>query len=138
MIKSAILLLRICSRTTITPSRAAQRRWYEELKQLASTTFFRLERACAFWELGLSAELLSHSSDSAFEYLENSYRLYRSVPFVDSRRSRETVRRSLESRVGLFSSRPTLAGEIVWEGSRSIDSTFAALMEYAPKSLVTA
>jgi tetratricopeptide (TPR) repeat protein len=137
-IKAAILLLRICSRTTITPSRAAQRRWYDALKQLASTTFFRLERACAYWELGLSAELLGHSSDSAFDYLENSYRLYRSVPFVDSQRSRETVRRSLESRSGLFSSRRTLAGEIVWEGSSSIDSTFDALMEYAPKSLVTA
>ncbi|HEX7335066.1 MAG TPA: hypothetical protein VF290_26425 [Pyrinomonadaceae bacterium] len=137
MIKSAILLLRICSRTTITPSRAAQRRWYEELKQLASTTFFRLERACAYWELGLAAELLGHSSDTAFEYLESSYRLYRSVPFVDSQRSRETVRRSLESRVGMFSSRRTLAGEIVWEGSPSIDSTFDALMEFAPQFLAT-
>ena len=137
-IKTAILLLRICSRTTITPSRAVQRRWYEELSQLASTTFFRLERACAYWELGLSAELLGHSSGSDFEYLENSYRLYRSVPFVDSQRSREAVRRSLESRLGTFSSRRTLAGEIVWEGSQSIDSTFDALMAYVPKSLVTA
>jgi tetratricopeptide (TPR) repeat protein len=136
-IKTAILLLRICSRTTITPSRAAQRRWYEQLEQLASTTFFRLERACAYWELGLSAELLGRRRDSAFEYLENSYRLYRSVPFVDSQRSREAVRRSLESRWGTFASRRTLAGEIVWEGSPSIDSTFDALMEYAPKSLVT-
>jgi tetratricopeptide (TPR) repeat protein len=136
-IKTAILLLRICSRTTITPSRVAQRRWYDELQQLASTTFFRLERACAYWELGLSAELLGHSNDSAFDYLETSYRLYRSVPFVDSRRSREVVRRSLESRIGIFSSRRTLAGEIVWEGSPSIDAAFDALMQYAPKSLVT-
>ena len=28
-----------------------------------------------------------------------------------------------------------LAAGIIWEGSQSIDSTFDALMEYAPKSL---
>jgi tetratricopeptide (TPR) repeat protein len=131
-IKTAILLLRICSAGNF---RAAQRRWYEELQQLASTTFFRLERACAYWELGLSAEL--YEGQSALDYLQNSYNLYRSVPFVDSRQSREAVKRSLDSRMEGLPARRTFTSEIAWKDSPSIDSTFDALMEYVPKSFVT-
>lgn len=131
-IKSAILLLRVSA------SAEAQRRWYEQLRELATATFFRLERACAYWELGLSAELLEGDSEvirqSTREYLENSYDLYRSVPFVDSRRSRETVKRSLDSRRnGRLPSR-TLGNEIAWTSDSSIDSTFEALMEFAPRA----
>lgn len=135
-IKAAILLLRICSRTTMTPARSAQRRWYEELQQLASTTFFRLERACAYWEVGLSTELLGHGGEPAFDYLENSHRLYRSVPFVDSQRSCEAVRRSLYSRFGTSSVSRRRASDIAWKDNPSIDSAYDALMEYAPKSFV--
>lgn len=129
-IKTAILLLRIAS------SRAAQRYWYEELQKLASTTFFRLERACAYWELGLSAEL-DYDDETAREFLNASYNLYRSVPFVDSRRSCKQVKRSVESRTGRFPALRMFPREIAWQDSPAIDSTFDALMEYAPKSFIT-
>jgi tetratricopeptide (TPR) repeat protein len=124
MIKAAILLLRVCSRSG--SSMAAHRRWYEELRQLAATTFFRLERACAYWELGL----LEHDGDLIVsrEFLENSHELYRSVPFVDSRRSCKAVEQTLNLRVGRFQARTTTA----WQNSPSIDSTFDALLEYVP------
>ena len=112
--KAAILLLRISSGEN----------WYEELRQLASTTCFRLERACAYWELGLSGE----SKDSAVTFLENSYELYRSVPFVDSRRSAEALKKSLDVRVGGHRQQPGVV-----PGSSSIDSTFEALMQYVPQ-----
>jgi tetratricopeptide (TPR) repeat protein len=140
-IKTAILLLRISSdRTQDTYSPAMQRHWHDELKRLASTTFFRLERACAYWELGLSAELMEAdgdgSHDSACEFLQNSYDLYRSVPFVDSRQSCAAVKRTLDSWVEEFPVRRPLAREMVREKSSSIDSTFEALMEYAPEVFV--
>ncbi len=124
MIKAAILLLRVCSRNG--SSMSAHRRWYEELRQLASTTFFRLERACAYWELGL----LEHDGDLIVsrEFLENSSELYRSVPFVDSRRSRKAVEQTLNLRIGRLQTRTTTA----WQNSPSIDSTFDALLEYVP------
>lgn len=123
-IKTAVLLLRICS-----TSRTAQRLWYDELKQLASATFFRLERACAYWELGLSSDLLE-CDDGGSAYLRNSYELYRSIPFVDSRRSSEAVKLSLDSRT---SSR--FDPEIAWRNSPEIDSAFDALMEFAHVSV---
>jgi tetratricopeptide (TPR) repeat protein len=142
-IKTAILLLRICTdRTRDTYSPAMQRHWYDELKQLATTTFFRLERACAYWELGVSSDLVEsddyRSHESACKFLQNSYDLYRSIPFVDSWQSCEAVKQSLDSRVGArgFSTLSTLADEIVRENSSSIDSTFDALMEYVPESFV--
>ena len=123
-IKAAILLLRVCSRNG--SSLAVQRHWYEELRQLASTTFFRLERACAYWELGL----LEHDGDLivAREFLENSYELYRSVPFVDSRRSWKAVEQTLNLQIGRLQKRTTTA----WQNSPSIDSTYDALLEYVP------
>jgi tetratricopeptide (TPR) repeat protein len=140
-IKSAILLLRICTdRTSGTYPPAMQRHWYDELQQLASTTFFQLERACAYWELGLSSDLIEsddeRARESACEFLQKSYNLYRSIPFVDSRQSCEAVKRSLASRVRGFPARSTLANEIVRVNSSSIDSAFDALMEYVPESFV--
>jgi hypothetical protein len=140
-IKTAILLLRIYTdKTKDTYSRAMQRRWFDELQQLASTTFFRLERACAYWELGMSSDFIEFDDESALEsaceFLQKSYNLYRSIPFVDSRRSCEAVKRSLDSWVLGFPARSTLANEIMKADSSSIDSTFDALMEYAPESFV--
>lgn len=133
-IKTAILLLRISSST-------AQRHWFQELQRLASTSFFRLERACAYWELGLSTESFGHTDEgirhSAGEFLQNSFSLYRSVPFVDSSRSSETVKRSLNARMVRVPGNRTFASEIAWRDSPSIDSTFDSLMAYVPKSLVT-
>ena len=116
-IKTAILLLRICD--------SASSRWFEELRQLASTTFFRLERACAYWELGVVADRDGPA------YLRNSYDLYRSIPFVDSRQSCETLKQSLDSRVDTRCS-----GVYAWENSPEIHSIFDALLEYVPKSFV--
>lgn len=123
-IKAAILLLRVCSRNG--SSMSAHRRWYEELRLLASTTFFRLERACAYWELGL----MEHDGDLIVsrEFLENSYELYRSVPFVDSRRSWKAVEQTLNLRIGRSQTRTITA----WQNSPSIDSTFDTLLEYVP------
>lgn len=140
-IKSAILLLRICTdRASSAYSPAMQCHWYDELQRLASTTFFRLDRACANWELGLSADLVESDDErawqSACEFLRNSYNLYRSIPFVDSRQSGEAVKRSLDSRAGEFPARRALADEIARVNSPAIDSVFDALMEYVPKSLV--
>ena len=137
-IKTAILLLRISADSTReTYSPAMQRQWYDELQQLASTTFFRLERACAYWELGVSAHLLESNGDrtceSAGEFLRNSYDLYRSIPFIDSRQSCEAVRRALDSWVQESPARSTLANK-GRENSSLIDSTFDALMEYVPES----
>jgi tetratricopeptide (TPR) repeat protein len=131
-IKAAVLLLRISRED------AAQRHWYEELRRLASTTFFRLERACAYWELGVAGEKLGVSAQESCEFLENSNELYRSIPFVDSRRSAEIVQKSLQSRVartGSHGGPPLQLVPIAWQKSASIDSTFDALMEYAPSAL---
>lgn len=108
-IKNAILLLRACSNGT------RNEHWYNELQRLASTTLFRLERACAYWELG-------------GEFLQHSYDLYSSVPFVDSKQSSETVAlllRQLPAR-SMFSSR------MEDSASASIDAVFDALMDYVP------
>lgn len=140
-IKIAILLLRICSdRNRSAYSPAMQRHWYDELQQLASTTFFRLERACAYWELGLSSDLVESDDEraleSACEFLQKSYNLYSSIPFVDSRQSCEAVKRSLDSRSRGFAAHSALANEIMRVNSSSIDSAFDALMEYVPASFV--
>jgi len=127
-IKAAILLLRIGSDDDVF------RHWYGELRQLASTTFFRLERACAYWELGLSTARLGLEESRRF--LEDSYDLYRSIPFVDSRRSSEAVKRSLESRMhttGGHGVAPLQLLPALPAYSSSIDATFDALMEYVPK-----
>ena len=136
-IKTAILLLRICSDTAIGAHAAEmQRHWYQELKQLASTTFFRLERACAYWELGLTAPVVEPDKEMArefaYEFLQNSYRLYRSIPFIDSRQSCEAVKRSLDP----WDQRLPARSEFEGESSASIDSAFDALMEYVPESFV--
>ena len=119
-VKAAILLLRVSSGDSV-------RQWYEELRQLASVTAFRLERACAYWELGLSGEQEESSS-----FLEKSYELYRSVPFVDSRRSGAAVKRSLDVRVGTRGGHRVPPLQVA-PGSSSIDSTFEALMQYVPQ-----
>jgi tetratricopeptide (TPR) repeat protein len=133
-IKTAILLLRICTdKTSCAYSPANQLQRYNELRQLASTTFFRLDRACACWELGLSSDLVESAEmplESSCEFLQNSYDLYRSIPFVDSRKSCEVVKRALDSRVRGFPGRSTLANEVLTINSSSIDSTFDALMAY--------
>lgn len=123
-IKAAILLLRMSSRDE--SLRSTQRHWHEELRQLAAATFFRLDRACAYWELGV----LEDDGDLIIgrEFLENSYELYRSVPFVDSRRSCKAVEQTLNLRIGRPRARTTAA----WKNSPSIDSTFAVLLEYVP------
>jgi tetratricopeptide (TPR) repeat protein len=141
-IKSAILLLRICTGKTRGAYPPAMRRhWYDELQRLASTTFFRLERACAYWELGLSSGLVEsddeRTRESPGEFLRHSYNLYHSVPFVDSRRSCEAVKLSLDSWERRFPTRTTRANEIMMLKSSSIDSTFDALMKYVPESFVT-
>jgi tetratricopeptide (TPR) repeat protein len=140
-IKTAMLLLRICSdKAKDAYSPAMQRQWYDELRQLAATTFFRLERACAYWELGLSAELLDSDDktnpDSAGEFLQNSYNLYRSVPFIDSKQSCEAVKRSLDSGARRFPTQGTVGNETVVLKSSSIDAVFDALMEHVPESVV--
>ena len=131
-IKAAVLLLRISR------DNAEQRHWYEELRKLASTSLFRLERACAYWELGASAELLEVSAQESCEFLENSYELYRSIPFVDSRRSAGTVKRlvdALMEKTGGHGGPPLQLLPSGGQSSASIDSTFDALMEYAPSAL---
>jgi hypothetical protein len=139
-IKTAILLLRICSDRTIgLESARLQRHWYEELKRVASTTCFRLERACAYWELGATAELVEPAAEnarkSACEYLQSSYDLYRSIPFVDSRQSAAAVNRSLDSAIRKLAPRE-FKRELAPGNDPSIDSTFDALMEYVPESLL--
>jgi tetratricopeptide (TPR) repeat protein len=132
-IKTAILLLRVSARTN--GHYEPQRRWYDELQQLAANTFFRLERACAYWELGLSTGVAESDEErmrqSACEFLQLSYDLYRSVPFVDSRKSCAAVKHSLDSRAG----RKPANGAAI-ENSSDIDAVFDALMEYAPNSFV--
>jgi len=140
-IKAAILLLRMSAdRTGGAYSPAMQRHWYDELQKIASTTLFRLERACAYWELGLSSQLVEsddeRASESACEFLQNSYNLYRSIPFLDSHQSCQAIKWSLESWVDRFPSRIRLASEIVNPDGSSIDSVFDALMEYVPASFV--
>ena len=140
-IKSAILLLRIYTGGTgAAYSAELRRRWYDELRRLASTTFFRLERAFAYWELGLSSGLVDPDGDLAgeyaCEYLWNSYDLYRSIPLVDGMQSREAVKRSLDSRGRSFPAPGALPSEIARPNGSSIDSVFDALMEYAPASFV--
>lgn len=135
-IRCAILLLRICSDPESGAySSSGQHRWYNELQQIATTTFFRLDRACAYWELGLSAGLVAvgekPSQESAREFLENSYHLYSSVPFVDSERSAKIVKRLLratESHPRTFSAQRAM-------DSSAIDAAFDALMELVPKPL---
>ncbi len=139
-IKTAILLLRICSDETVDAEPAQlQRHWYEELKRVAATTYFRLERACAYWELGSTAELVQpyaeNARKSACEYLQSSYDLYRSIPFVDSRQSSEAVKRSLDSALRKLAPLE-FNRELASENDPSIDSTFDALMEYVPESLL--
>lgn len=138
-IRTAILLLRICGDENGNAySPAMQYHWYEQLRQLASTTFFRLDRACAFWELGLVANLIGDGNklarNSAFEFLLNSYTLYRSMPFLESRQSAEVVKQLLESQGLGFEVDAAVGNESAWENSAAIDSVFDALMEYAPKS----
>jgi hypothetical protein len=131
------LLLRIYTgRTKGAADLCARRRWYGELRQLASTTFFRLERACAYWELGLASDQVESDGggarESACEFLQNSYNLYRSIPFVDSRQSCEAVRRSLDSWGLPVPARGPLAAETLGVNSAAIDSVFDALMDYEP------
>jgi tetratricopeptide (TPR) repeat protein len=139
-IKSAILLLRICTAKSSsgTYSPTTQRRWFDELQQLASTTFFRLECACAYWELGLSAHLVGPDDQTTLEsacvFLQNSYTLYRSLPFLDTTRSCEVVKRSLDCRVRAYPRDSALANRGVWGNSPSIESTFDTLMTYVPQS----
>lgn len=138
-IKTVILLLRICGdKTRSTYSPEMQRHWYNDLEQLASTTSFRLERAFAYWELGLAALGECHDGKTrefACEFLQRSYNLYRSIPFVDSRQSCEAVKQSLDSLVQELPVRSTSGNGRVGENSSAIESTFDALMEYVPKSL---
>lgn len=135
-IRCAILLLRICGDTTgDTYSPAGQRHWYSKLRQLASTSFFRLDRACAYWELGLHAGMVNDKERSAqepdCEFLQNSYRLYRSVPFVESEQSGKAVKHLLDS----LGHKPSANGTLETMDSGPIDAAFDALMEYVPKSL---
>jgi tetratricopeptide (TPR) repeat protein len=139
--KSAMLLLRVCTDAAGGPYPAEmQRCWYDELQRLASESHFRLERACAYWELGLSADLMepdgASGRETACEFLQNSYNLYHSVPFVDSRQSCEAVKRSLESRGREFPARGARAGETVALSNPSIDSVYDLLMEYVPEAVV--
>jgi tetratricopeptide (TPR) repeat protein len=142
-IKAAILLLRICTGTAGgADSPSMRRRWYEELFQLASTSFFRLERASAYWELGLSFDVVKPGEDSLQEsacwFLQNSYDLYRSVPLVDSRRSCEAVKQSLDRRVQELATRTMPANGKAEIHNSSVDLVFDVLMEYAPTVAVAA
>lgn len=134
-IKSLMLLLRICTEEQTSTYRSAiQRHWYDQLKQFASTTLFRLERACAYWELGLCSEIMEFDGEnlreSARECLQNSCDLYRSIPFVDSMQSCEAVRQALESRVEMRPADNAFPSEML--SNASVDSTFDALMRYVP------
>jgi tetratricopeptide (TPR) repeat protein len=133
-IRCAILLLRIFGETTGGAySVAGHLHWFSELHRLASTTLFRLDRACAYWELGLSADLVNaheRSQQSAWEFLQNSYQLYRSVPFVDSMKSGETLKLLLKSLGCGLEGRDRLS----WSDASSVDAAFDALMEHVPKS----
>lgn len=140
-IKCGILLLRICSNpATSSYSPATQRHWYDQLHQLASTTFFRLDRACAYWELGLSSRHAGTDDEepwkTACEHLLNSYDLYRSIPFVDSRQGAEAVKRSLDPLAHSFPVHVKPSDEIARIKNSSIDSVFDALMKYVPKPFV--
>jgi len=140
-VKSAILLLRLCTNGTQgTYAPAMQRQWFEELQRLASATLFRLERACGYWELGFACDVIESEgetiSEHAGDFLLKSYNLYRSIPFVDSKQSCEAVKRSLDSWERRFPARSPLGNEVRSSDSSSIESVFDALMEHVPKSFV--
>lgn len=140
-IKTAILLLRISTAITAgADSLSMGRHWYDELLQLASTSFFRLERASAYWELGVSFDVLKLNEETsqgfACWFLQNSYDLYRSVPLLDSRRSCEAVKQSLDCRLRAPGRERMPAHGNLEIHHRSIDSVFDKLMEYAPKAAV--
>jgi len=139
-IKTAILLLRICTATAgSADSLSMGHRWYDELLQLASTSFFRVERASAYWELGLSFDVVKpgeeSSQESACWFLQNSYDLYRSVPLVDSRRSCKAVKQSLDWRLREPGTEIMHTHGSVEIHHPSIDSVFDELMGYVPKPL---
>jgi hypothetical protein len=120
-IRSAILLLRV----------SREQRWYGELQKLASTTSFRLDRACAFWGLGLASEL-AQSDNESIQMLQNSYNLYRSIPFIESRQCCEAVKRALDARRNGAAPRSLYENEMVKIDNPSIDSVYHELMEYVP------
>lgn len=137
-IKSAILLSRICNDEDASAhAHEMQRHWYDELQKLASTTFFRLDRACAYWELGLSS-INDTAPESACQFLQNSYNLYCSVPFVDSQLSGEAVKQALNARGWGLPACARLQNGIERVTSPLVDSVYDALMEFLPNAcLVT-
>jgi tetratricopeptide (TPR) repeat protein len=131
-IRCAILLLRIYGDPTSEAySAAGQQHWSCELQRLASSTFFKLDRACAYWELGLygGPTGLKHGN-SACKFLQDSYHLFCSVPFLDSMQSGKTVKRLLDSLGHAISPSSTT----YTADSSPIDMAFEALLEYVPKS----
>jgi tetratricopeptide (TPR) repeat protein len=140
-IKASILLLRICTTTANNADFLSMgRHWYGELLQLASTSFFRLERASAYWELGLSLDVMKPCEESSQEstclFLRNSYDLYRSVPLVDSKRSCEAVKRSLDRRLQALGAHTMPINGSPEIHSRSVDAVFDELMEYVTQAAV--
>ena len=133
--KSAILLVRICSNLDASNA-AIKGHWRAQLQQLASTTFMRLDRACALWELGESTDPLNGDSGAMLKYrdecLRKSYELYCSVPSLDSRQSAEAVKRSLDSKLSNSPARNLSPGEIADAYSPTVEFLFDALMDYVP------
>ena len=134
-IKSCILLMRISSRMRYDDPEcgAKGRHCYDELQKLASTSYFRTECACAYWELGITPEFAPYEhqtlSDYSDECLRHSYFLYQSIPLSETMKSAESVKRLLELR-GITSSTPNMrVGETVHLHSSSIDSVYEALMQ---------
>lgn len=140
-IKTAILLLRLCGdKSKGSYSSEKQRHWYNELKQLAATTSFKLERAFAYWELGLAVLAESDNDDcreSACDFLQRSYNFYRSIPFVDSRQSCDSVKKALDCLAQRLPARSASGNGRAGGNNSEIESTFDALMEYEPKPFVT-
>ena len=140
-IKSAILLLRIYGDPAFADcSVERQQHWFNELQQLADATFFRLDRACAYWELGLAVDSLNSEDGNlqgrGVEMLQKSYNLYRSIPFVESRQSCEALQRCLDEKYD--GARPPHGEEnemVIENSNASIDSVYDELMEYVTKPL---
>jgi len=66
--------------------------------------------------------------------LQNSYNLYRSIPFVESRQCCEAVKRSLDARRNGAAQR-SHENDMVKINNASIDAVYDGLMEYVPGPL---
>lgn len=124
-IRCAMVLLRTYS--TSLDRRGASEQIYRDLLSLADRTHFRLERAYAYWELGMHADILFCGSRKGCvmsrELLGRSHSLFETVPLVDSLRACDVLKQMVstsEGYAGTASDRGTV-----------MDSVYEKLMDYA-------